>query len=357
MSDPALQSRLGRRVAEAAQQALAGHGYVTPLEVLVGIRWLHDTHPGLWRQERVATIEEIAQVDVPHLVEAVRLLEVWAREHGLSATEVEYRSTGKERRPLRFTRSADPEIERALRTHWAAAGRQEEAAKAPQAARPLAIMPLGEWTCRECGGTGDLLVMDGPGPLCLTCADLDHLVFLPAGDTALTRRATKGSALSAVVVRFSRSRKRYERQGVLVEEPALEQAEASCLADAEIRERRRERAAARRPVEDQRFQARFAAAILDQFPGCPPERAAGIAAHAAERGSGRVGRSRSGRELDPEAVRLAVRASVRHQETDYDRRLMRGEGRAEARDAVHLQVARVLERWSTAPERIRADHA
>jgi hypothetical protein len=34
-----------------------------------------------------------------------------------------------------------------------------------------------------------------------------------------------------VVVRFSRARKRYERQGILVEEAALEQAEAQCLDD------------------------------------------------------------------------------------------------------------------------------
>jgi len=59
----------------------------------------------------------------------------------------------------------------------------------------------------------------------VTSSDLDHLVFLPSGDAALTRRATKASSLSAVVVRGSRSRKRYERQGVLVEEPALALAE------------------------------------------------------------------------------------------------------------------------------------
>ena len=47
--------------------------------------------------------------------------------------------------------------------------------------------------------------------LCLACADLDHLVYLPRGDTALTRRARTHSTLSAVVVRFSRARKRYER--------------------------------------------------------------------------------------------------------------------------------------------------
>lgn len=63
------------------------------------------------------------------------------------------------------------------------------------------------------------------GALCLACGDLDHLVFLSAGDAALTRRARKYSILSAVVLKWSRARKRYERQGLLVEECALEKAE------------------------------------------------------------------------------------------------------------------------------------
>ena len=347
MSDAAFESRLAHRVADAARRCLADRGYVTPLDVLVGIRWLHETHPRLWRQERVATIEELAQVDTAHITDAVRLLGIWAREQGLIATEVEYRSTSKERRALQFTRDGDLEMERGLRTHWALPGRGEESAQQPaRPAPPVAIMPLREWACRDCGGTGDFLVMDGPGPLCLTCADLDHLVFLPAGDAALTRRAARAGTLSAIVVRFSRSRKRYERQGILVEEPALEAAEASCLADADARERRRARAAARRPLEDAQFQARFVAAILEQFPGCPAERAAAIARHTGQRGSGRVGRSHAGRAVDPEAVRLAVQASVRHQDTDYDLRLMGGEERIAARRHVEDLVDSVLAAWS-----------
>jgi hypothetical protein len=82
----------------------------------------------------------------------------------------------------------------------------------------VAIIPLKDWTCAACAGTGWLLVMDDAGPLCLTCVDLDHLTYLPSGDAALSRRARKASGLSAVVVKFSRARERYERQGILVEE-------------------------------------------------------------------------------------------------------------------------------------------
>jgi hypothetical protein len=187
--------------------------------------------------------------------------------------------------------------------------------------------------------------MDGPGPLCLTCAEMDHLVYLPAGDAALTRRAKAASRLSAVVVRFSRARKRYERQGVLVEEDALAAAEEQCLADEEARARRRERAAALRAGADAELERRFAAEIARLFPGCPADRADAIARHAVVRGSGRVGRSAAGRAVDPSAVELAVVASVRHRDTDYDDLLMSGADRADARDRVRDQVDDVLERW------------
>src|SRR5215471_9899848 len=99
---------------------------------------------------------------------------------------------------------------------------------------PVVIQPIRDWACAECAGTGDLLRMDDAGPLCMACADLDHLVFLPSGDAALTRRAAKASGLSAVVVRWSRTRKRYERQGVLVETGALALAEEQCLSDEDV---------------------------------------------------------------------------------------------------------------------------
>ena len=207
---------------------------------------------------------------------------------------------------------------------------------------------LRESQCAGCGRElpgGDFLFMEGGRPLCLSCADLDHLVYLPRGDTALTRRARKHSSLSAVVVRFSRARKRYERQGVLVEEAALERAEQDCLADAGERSVRRERAEAYRDKQDQILTMRMAESIRQMFPGCPLEEARAIAAHTSVRGSGRVGRTSGGRALEEEALRAAVIAAIRHRHTKYDRLLMRGVGRMEARDAVRDEIDGVLERW------------
>ena len=126
--------------------------------------------------------------------------------------------------------------------------------------------------CRECGAEllkGQFLQMEDGRPLCLRCADLDHLVFLPRGHTALTRRASTHSTLRAVVVRFSPTRKRYERQGVLVDETALARAEQECLADGEARALARQRAAEYRERVDARYAAAFARRLGDLFPGCP----------------------------------------------------------------------------------------
>jgi hypothetical protein len=207
--------------------------------------------------------------------------------------------------------------------------------------------------CAECGRElwrGNLLRMEEGSPLCLDCADLGHLEFLPRGDTALTRRATSYSTLRAVVVEWSRTRKRYERQGILAEPEAIQRAEEESLADAEVRERQRERAAARRETEDRQFVVEFARAIRSQFPGCPAGGEEEIAQHACRKYSGRIGRTAAGRGFDAEAVRLAVIAHIRHAHTLYDHLLFEFGDRALARGEVRTQVEEILGSWERAPD-------
>jgi hypothetical protein len=338
------------RVARAAEAALAEREFVAPVDVLMGVGWLQPGVVDRWRQGRVEYLEAAAQVDPSKLSAAMAAFRRWTERHGLQPSETEYVARTRDRRRLRFTSSGDPAIERAYRTHWVSpelSERKRERLRQRQSRPPdlVVISPIRDWACAECGGTGDLLMMDDAGPLCLACADMNHLVFLPSGDAALTRRAKRASRLSAVVVRFSRARRRYERQGILVEEPALERAEAECLQDEDARARRRSRDETRRAAEDRRFQAELAREIRRLFPGCPADRAEAIARHAGMRRSGRVGRTAAARALDPEAITLAVVASVRHEDTRYDELLMSGMDRAEARDLVWLDVERVLETW------------
>jgi hypothetical protein len=206
-----------------------------------------------------------------------------------------------------------------------------------------------ESTCDECGenlGRKAWITLDrDKGALCLACADIDHLIFLPSRNTALTRRARKHSTLSAVVLKWSSNRKRYERQGLLIEEAALEKAEKECLADDEVRVRRRERGAERRAEQDQHYIERFASRVRGLFPSCTPGRETVIAEHACLKYSGRIGRTATAKSLEESAVRLAVIAHIRHAETPYDDLLAKGLDRWEARSRVEEKVDKILDRW------------
>ncbi|GLY05745.1 MULTISPECIES: DUF2293 domain-containing protein [Actinoplanes] len=344
-------SKLERRIVTAAEQALDRQKYVSPLDVLTGLGWVP---PGLvtdWRQGRRPTLEAIAAVSPERLADTLEIFHRWTASRGLRSSEVEYLSAMRDRRPLRFTADGTPAVELAYRTHWTPAAmtdqqREKLTAKKSKAPDLVVVLPAKDFTCTSCGQTsGDMLTMEEAGPLCLTCADLDHLEFLAAGDAAMTRRAKKASRLSAVVVRFNRSRKRYDRQGLLVERAAIEQAEQECLSDEDARARRRDRDRVRREAADETFQYELAASIVHLFPGCPPERAEAISLHTGTRGSGRVGRSAAGRALDPDAVTRAVVASVRHEDTAYDEMLMNGVPRDEARERIRTDIDRVLKSW------------
>ncbi|BEL09312.1 DUF2293 domain-containing protein [Actinoplanes sichuanensis] len=346
-------TKLERRVVAAAEEALTRQRQVSVLDVLTGMGWLPPGRVTEWRQGRAPDLESVAVVTPDRIADVLEVFRRWVDSRGLRPGEIDYVSATRDRRPLRFTAGGDPERETAYRTHWLAADltdSRRERLTTRQSRPPdlVVVIPTKPFTCVGCTATDDgMLIMEDAGPHCLTCADLDHLVFLPSGDAALTRRAKQASRLSAVVVRFNRSRRRHERQGLLVERPAVEQAEQQCLSDEEVRVRRRERDRERREAADEEFQQRLAGQIAEMFPGCPVARADEISRHTSIRGSGRVGRSAAGRRFDPDAVTRAVVASIRHEDTDYDDLLMSGVPRDEARTRIRPAIDRVLARWRT----------
>lgn len=345
------QPKLQRRVTEAAETVLRKQKYVAPVDVLVGLRWLRTTTVDEWRRGAGGPLAAKLPVDKDRVLDAFACLRAWASARGLEPSEAAYLSGTRDNRPLVF--AEDEALQRTFRVHWVSpdlSGKQREKLEAKQNQAPdlVVLAAATDWTCAGCGvraTAGEFQLLEDERPLCLSCADFDHLVYLPSGNAALSRRAKKESTLSVLVQRFNKRRKRYERQGILVDEAALERAETQCLADEDVHARRRERDAERRAAADVEFQAAMATEIRRLFPGCTAERAQTIAEHAGTRGSGRVGRSAAGRALDENAVRLAVIASIRHLDTEYDALLMAGVPRTEARDRIRPAIDRVLTRW------------
>jgi hypothetical protein len=212
--------------------------------------------------------------------------------------------------------------------------RRTSAAGDPEPTRAKAVLWIshrrGE-RCAVCGielDLGSFIQLNREqGLRCAACAGFGDLVFAPSGDPALTRRAVALSRRSAVVVKFSRARRRHERQGVIVEADALARAEELCRADAERRQRARERQQPRRERAEQQYVERFTARIRALFPSCPAAEADEIAQRTCATRSGRVGRSGAAKALDADAVTLAVRAHIRHAHTAYEN-LLAGRRRA-----------------------------
>jgi hypothetical protein len=219
-------SALEARVAQAATAALAEKQFVSSIDVLERIGWLPQSVLDDWRHGRLPFLEAGVQTNPSKVEAALRAFRAWAVAQGLRPSEAAYVARSVEREPLRFSMSGDEAFERAYRTHWISPALSERTrarleAKASAPPELVAIEAQREWKCHRCAATGSWLVMERDGPACLACLGMGDLVLLPSGDAAVTRRARSASARSLVVVRWNRSRKRYQRVGLLVEPDAL----------------------------------------------------------------------------------------------------------------------------------------
>ena len=342
---------LEERVTMSAEAALEDQQHVSALDVLMRMGLLPPSAVDMWRKGRFPFLEERIQGSPEKVGRSLEIFRQWAESRGLQPVEARYvRTTREGDQELQFTDVRYPGLEQAFRSHYVSPKlserrKQSVEKKITKSPERVVFFPKRDAVCSECGVELDLLSMEGGQPLCMACAGLGGLEFLPSGDTALTRRATKYSEKRAVVVEFSRSRKRYERQGILVTEAAIRQAEEECAEDAPERALQRERAAVARQKEDVVFVEEMGAKIHALFPRCPEEEVREIARHTALRGSGRVGRSAAGRKLDSKAATLAVIAAVRHRHTKYDELLAKGADRVDARAAVQARIEEILDRW------------
>lgn len=354
------QRELESRVVRAAEAALSRQQFVSAIDVLCGMGLLAPSQVDSWRKGRIDFLERVIQGNLKKISSSMAIFRRWALKKGLKPSETGYvRRTRSGKLPLQISKSGDPVIEKNYRTHYVSQGlserkRQSLEEKLSRAPQPVVFEILHDAQCSECGVEmlqGSLLFKEAEQPLCMQCAGFGNLEYLTAGDTALTRRATKYSECMAVVVRFSRARKRYERQGILVESAALDKAEQECVEDADERAAARVRDAARRREEDRQLTVRMVKQIGTLFAGCPAHELAAIAEHTAKRGSGRVGRTQAGRNLEDEALIVAVRAAVRHKHTGYDELLARGIDRVTARREVADKIEQVLKAWRKIDDR------
>src|ERR1700687_654830 len=99
------RNALVERVVKAAEAALAAQGYVSPIDVLVGIRWLDVPTVERWRRRQIDCLQRAVPTHLPRISEAMKLFRSWAREKTLSASQTHYVARTPQRQTLRFSRS------------------------------------------------------------------------------------------------------------------------------------------------------------------------------------------------------------------------------------------------------------
>jgi hypothetical protein len=175
--------RLEQRVTAVAEAALSERGFVTAIDIFLGLGWLAPSSEQAWHQGRTPYLERVITANLSKISTAMRCFRAWARRRDLKPSETAYVARSRGRATLRFSKSGNPSIERAYRTHWVSPRLSERKRErlAERHSKPpelVVISPIRDWTCTACEETGGLLIMEGPGPLCPACADMDHLVFL-----------------------------------------------------------------------------------------------------------------------------------------------------------------------------------
>lgn len=114
----ASQSRLERHVTQAADRALAERHYVTAIDILAGVGWLTPAHIEDWRRGRIPYLERVVGTNLHKISTAMQMFRRWAERRDLTPSETVYVSWTCDRHPLRFSKTGDPAIEHAYRTHW-----------------------------------------------------------------------------------------------------------------------------------------------------------------------------------------------------------------------------------------------
>ncbi len=185
---PKNRQRLADRVTRAAEASLAAQGYVAPLDVLLGVGWLDAGAVKRWRLGEINYLERAVQANLSRISEAMKLFRSWvAVTKGLLASETAYVARALGCPTLRFSKSGHPTIERLYRTHWVSPAlserkRERLKEKASRAPDLVVIQPLNtEWTCHRCGGTGDLRMMEPPGPACTGVPASAWTTSVPSG--------------------------------------------------------------------------------------------------------------------------------------------------------------------------------
>ena len=103
----------------AADRCLKAKGYISMVDVLMEMGKLSRDDYESWRLRQVPFLERVLQGNLAQLNAILRAVRTNSARGKMKASLTAYLSWGKgKRQPLRFSKSGDPNLERAYATHY-----------------------------------------------------------------------------------------------------------------------------------------------------------------------------------------------------------------------------------------------
>lgn len=112
------RQQLEKRVRKIAETVLKEYHYVSAIDILLGIGYLHMAHVNDWRKGRIFYLERVIQVGLNKVSYAMKCFRQWALQKDLEPSEIKYMViTQASKMVLQFSKSGKPSIEMVYRTH------------------------------------------------------------------------------------------------------------------------------------------------------------------------------------------------------------------------------------------------
>lgn len=113
------RQEINARVIKAAEHALARKGFVSTIDILLGLDFISQTGLHEWKIGKFAFFESLISGNPRRIEYALECFQRWITHKNLATSMSVYRSVGTaNKKELRFSKTGNPKTEEAYKTHY-----------------------------------------------------------------------------------------------------------------------------------------------------------------------------------------------------------------------------------------------
>lgn len=118
------KDEIKRKLGPVTSQLLQRKGYISAVDVFVGLGYLTEQDVEAWRFKRVPYLEKKIRINLSKITFIMKTLNENCRNGNLKPSYTSYKSYGKDAKvDLQFSKSGLPKIEQAYATHYIKQGK------------------------------------------------------------------------------------------------------------------------------------------------------------------------------------------------------------------------------------------